>query len=611
MAARNALAKVIVRNSPGTASEVLICTGSGCALSGSLEVVRAFESALAKTDLDGQVTVRATGCHGLCAQGPVVVVDGAGIFSPQVQPDMVDRIVDEHLRGGKVVRDYLYVEPTTGSKRRVYSRITFNKKQKRLVLRNCGKIDPEEIDDYIEAGGYLALGKALDKMTPSRLIQLVESSGLRGRGGAGFPAGKKWSLTRAAAGEKKYIICNADEGDPGAFMDRSILESDPHSLLEGMAIAAYAVGADEGYIYVRAEYPLAVKRVRRALEQAEERGFIGADALGDGCPFHVHVIEGAGAFVCGEETALIASIEGRRGMPRMRPPFPAVSGLWGAPTTINNVETLATVPWIVTHGAGRYARIGTDTSKGTKVFALTGKVERSGLAEVPMGTTLREIVVGIGGGVPDGGRVKAVQIGGPSGGCLPEKLLDTPVDYESLSAVGAIVGSGGLVVLDEQTCMVDIARFFLAFTQDESCGKCVPCRLGTKRMLETVTRITQGEGQEGDAELLERLAHHVKATSLCGLGQTAPTPVLTTLRYFREEYDEHIREKHCRAGACVALRSYYIDAEACRGCLVCKRHCPVGAISGRAKEAHVIDEARCVKCGVCTDHCAFEAIHVQ
>ncbi|GAB4278760.1 MAG: NADH-quinone oxidoreductase subunit NuoF [Coriobacteriia bacterium] len=585
---------------------IRVCTGSGCAMNGSLLVATAFEQAIREASLENKATVVRTGCHGLCAQGPVVVVGENKVFYPMVTEEGAREIVSALAEGREVVEHLLFEDPRTGTTLPGYADIPFNRAQTRIVLRNCGMIDPESIDEALRAGAYEGLRRVLEHVAPEDVIEEITASGLRGRGGAGFPTGLKWRLTRDAPGDEKYVICNADEGDPGAFMDRSILEGDPHSVLEGMAIAAYAIGASRGYVYIRAEYPLAVKRLRRAIEDATSAGFLGDDILGSGFGFSVKIKEGAGAFVCGEETALIASIEGQRGMPRPRPPYPAQSGLWGKPTCINNVETLANVSWIITHGAEAYAALGTDGSKGTKVFALTGKTRYSGLIEVPMGSTVRHLVEEIGGCEP--GSYKAVQIGGPSGGCLPSSLMDTQVDYEALAEVGCIVGSGGVVVADHATCMVDLARFFLSFTQTESCGKCVPCRVGTKRMLESVTRITEGEAELDEIDRLEELAHSVKKTSLCGLGQTAPNPVLTTLRYFRHEYEEHIRDGHCRAGTCTALLTFTIDQELCRGCGVCVKHCPAEAISGVMKEPHSINTTLCVKCGQCLQHCPFDAI---
>ncbi len=587
---------------------IRVCTGSGCAMNGSLIVADRIEKAIVEAGQAHRMRVVRTGCHGLCQQGPIVVVDPVGTFYPCVDERKAARIADGLVAGESAIEEYLFREDADGEPIVQYEDIPFNRIQQRIVLRNCGVIDPERIEDAIEHGAYEALRQAVESMEPEAIIDHMEASGLRGRGGAGFSTGMKWRFTFNAPGDTKYIICNADEGDPGAFMDRSIVEGDPHSVLEGMAIAARAVGAQEGFVYVRAEYPLAVKRIRLAIDQATERGLLGERIMGSDFSFTVHVREGAGAFVCGEETALMASIEGHRGMPRPRPPFPAVSGLYGKPTCINNAETLANVAWIINNGAEAYSSIGVGTSKGTKVFALTGKVRYTGLVEVAMGMTVRDLVYDIGGGSSTTRECKAVQIGGPSGGCLPVELFDTPIEYEALMKVGSIVGSGGVVVVDESTCMVDLARYFLSFTQHESCGKCVPCRVGTKRMLEIVTRITEGKGREGDIELLERLALDVQRTSLCGLGQTAPNPVLTTLRYYRDEYEEHIRERRCRAGACNELSTFVVDPELCKGCGACKKHCPASAITGEIKQLYEIDPDRCIKCGVCVGHCAFDAI---
>jgi NADH-quinone oxidoreductase subunit F len=590
-----------------TASRVTVGLSSCGIAAGAAHVFDEFRTAFEDKGLG--VLLKRTGCIGMCYREPLVDVDtpGAGrVTYGGVTKEAVHRIIDEHIVGGKPVEDLIVrAEGTELPDDSYYDR------QVRLVLRNAGLIDPESIDDYIAAGGYEALKKALSEMDPPGVIEEVKASGLRGRGGAGFPAGIKWELCAKQEATPKYMIVNADEGDPGAFMDRSILEGDPHSVLEGLTIAAYAVGASEGYVYARAEYPLAVKRLKMAIADSLERGFLGDDILGSGFSFTIHVKEGAGAFVCGEETALIASIEGKRGMPRIRPPFPAAEGLWGKPTNNNNVETYANVPWIIANGAEAYAAYGTETSKGTKVFALAGKIVRGGLVEVPMGIPLRDVIFEIGGGIPDGREFKAVQLGGPSGGCVPMEHIDINVDYESVTKTGAIMGSGGLVVMDDRTCMVDIARFFLQFTQDESCGKCTFCRIGTKRMLEILDRITSGEGAEGDIERLEELGEKIVSSSLCGLGQSAPNPVLTTLRYFRHEYEAHVNEKRCPAGACKALITYEIDPEKCIGCTLCVKACPVGAVSGERKQPHVIDEQLCTKCDACRQACKFEAVIVR
>jgi len=581
----------------------LICHGTGCASGGSPKVLEAFKEELRKKNLEKEVLVIATGCHGMCEFGPIVVVYPEGTFYSRVNPEDVSEIVEEHLYKGRIVNRLLYKEPISAEKVCHYKEIPFYGKQHRVVLSNCGYINPDNIDEYISRDGYQALGKCLTEMSSAQVIDEMKKSGLRGRGGGGFPTGLKWSFCAASPGDKKYVICNADEGDPGAFMDRSILEGDPHAVIEGMMIGAYAMGADEGYIYCRAEYPLAIKRLQTAIRQATDYGLLGENVLGTDFNFSLHIKEGAGAFVCGEETALMASIEGQRGMPRPRPPFPAVKGLWGKPTNINNVETWANVPRIIQQGAECFAAMGTEKSKGTKVFALTGKVKNTGLVEVPMGITIREIVYDIGGGIIGDKKFKAVQIGGPSGGCLVDEHLDIPVDYESLTAAGAIMGSGGLVVLDEANCMVDTAKFFLEFTQRESCGKCVPCREGTKKMLDILTRITEGKGVPEDLDKLQYLGEQIKATSLCALGGTAPNPVLTTLKYFREEYEAHIFDKKCPAGACQRLLSYTIDPEKCIGCTKCARNCPVNCIAGKVKEPHVIDQTKCIKCGACMANC--------
>jgi NADH-quinone oxidoreductase subunit F/NADP-reducing hydrogenase subunit HndC len=581
---------------------VFICQGTGCVSGKSIEITGALTKAVKEAGLGG-VNIDFTGCHGFCEQGPVAIVEPEGIFYTHVTVADVPEIVTSHLRDGKPVERLFYKDPVTGQAIPYYKDINFYKIQQRLVLRHCGHINPERIEDYTALGGYDSLKKVLKEMTPEQVIDTVKRSGLRGRGGAGFSTGQKWQFCHDVQSDQKYMVCNADEGDPGAFMDRSTMEGDPHTVLEGMAIAAYAIGASEGYIYIRAEYPLAVKRVRLAIKQAEEKGYLGKNIFGSKFSFTIHVKEGAGAFVCGEETALMASIEGKRGMPRPRPPFPAVSGLWGKPTTINNVKSLAVVPVIIAKGPEWYANIGTEKSKGTCVFALTGKIANSGLIEVPMGIKLREIIYDIGGGIPGGKKFKAVQTGGPSGGCLPEAYLDKSVDYESLTEAGSMMGSGGMVVMDEDTCMVDVARFFLSFTQSESCGKCVPCRVGTKQMLGILERICAGEGKKEDIAILERLANQIKAGSLCALGQTAPNPVLTTLRYFIDEYKAHIEEKRCPARVCTKLLNYYILPDKCQGCGICARECPVQAITGGKRLVHIIDQEKCIKCGACFDSC--------
>ncbi|MFW5786769.1 MAG: NADH-quinone oxidoreductase subunit NuoF [Halanaerobiales bacterium] len=590
-------------------SHVLICTGTGCNSSGAEKVKLELQDELAKHDLLDEIKIVETGCHGFCEKGPIMIVYPEGVFYCELEPEDMEEIVEEHLLKGRTVERLLFKEPMTEESIPSYKEIDFYKKQKRIVLSNCGKIDPESIDEYIAMGGYEAAGKALTEMQSQEVIDVVKDSGLRGRGGGGFPTGLKWQFAREAEGNKKYIICNADEGDPGAFMDRSLLEGDPHRVIEGMIICAYAIGAEEGYVYVRAEYPLALKRLRAAISGAEEYGLLGENIFGSGFDFKLHIKEGAGAFVCGEETALMASIEGKRGMPRPRPPYPATSGLWGHPTNINNVETYGNVPFIINEGAEVFSSIGTENSSGTKVFALTGKINNTGLVEVPMGTTLREVIFEIGGGLAEGKEFKAVQTGGPSGGCLPEDYLDLPIDYDSLVDAGAMMGSGGMVVMDDSTCMVDVARFFLNFTQSESCGKCTPCREGTKRMLEILNRICDGEGQKGDITLLEELATHIRDTALCGLGQTAPNPVLSTLEYFRNEYEAHIYDDNCPAGVCPDLASpYVIDEEICVGCAMCVKVCPVDAISGEPKESYQIDPEKCISCGACESECPADAI---
>ena len=590
-------------------AHVLVCGGTGCTSSGSEKIIKKFETGLAERGLADEIKVIKTGCFGLCALGPIVIVYPEGAFYSMVNEDDVDEIVEEHLLKGRIVKRLLYQETVVDDDNiKSLNEVDFYSKQHRVALRNCGVINPEIIDEYIAFGGYTALGKVLTEMTPQEVIDEIKASGLRGRGGGGFPTGLKWQFTANAQGDKKFVACNADEGDPGAFMDRSVLEGDPHSVIEAMAIAAYAVGADQGYIYIRAEYPIAVNRLNIAIDQAREYGLLGKNIFDTGFNFDLELRLGAGAFVCGEETALMTSIEGHRGEPRPRPPFPAVKGLFAKPTLLNNVETYANITAIINNGADWFASIGTEKSKGTKVFAVGGKIHNTGLVEIPMGTTLREIIYDIGGGIPNGKQFKAAQTGGPSGGCIPASLIDTPIDYDSLISIGSMMGSGGLIVMDEDTCMVDIAKFFLEFTVDESCGKCAPCRIGTKRLLEILTKITKGEGTLEDIDKLEELCYSIKNSALCGLGQTAPNPILSTLRYFRDEYVAHVVDKKCPAGVCKALISYKIDADKCKGCTKCARNCPVGAISGAVKQPHVIDGSKCVKCGVCVDNCPFGAI---
>jgi NADH:ubiquinone oxidoreductase subunit F (NADH-binding)/(2Fe-2S) ferredoxin/ferredoxin len=581
---------------------IFVCQGTGCVSGKSIEITDALVKAVKAEGLNS-INIDFTGCHGFCEQGPVAIVEPEGIFYTHVTVADVPEIVKSHLRDSKPVERLFYKDPVNGQAIPYYKDIKFYSIQQRIILRNCGHINPERIEDYLGLGGYESLKKALKEMTPQQVIDTLKLSGLRGRGGAGFPTGQKWQFCHDVKSDQKYIVCNADEGDPGAFMDRSTMEGDPHTVLEGMAIAAYAIGAAEGYIYIRAEYPLAVKRVRLAIKQAETKRFLGKNILGSKFSLNIHVKEGAGAFVCGEETALMASIEGKRGVPRTRPPFPTTSGLWGKPTTINNVKTLATVPVIIAKGAEWYAGIGTEKSKGTCVFALTGKIANSGLIEVPMGIKLNTIIYDIGGGIPGGKKFKAVQTGGPSGGCLPELYLDSSVDYESLTEAGSMMGSGGMVVMDEDTCMVDVARYFLSFTQAESCGKCVPCRVGTKQMLDILERICAGDGKTEDIALLEKLSNQIKAGSLCALGQTAPNPILTTLRYFMDEYKAHIEEKRCPARVCAKLVTYYIDPDKCQGCGICARECPAEAIVGGKRLVHIIDQEKCIKCGTCLDAC--------
>ena len=591
-------------------SQVLICGGTGCTSSGSPELIRLFEEKIKNAGLEKEVKVVRTGCFGLCEMGPIVIVYPEGAFYSHIKPENVDEIVNEHLLKGRIVRRLLYTETVQEDHISSLNETGFYKKQKRVALRNCGVINPENIDEYIGTGGYEALGRALTQQTPQQVIDAILASGLRGRGGAGFPTGRKWQMTHDAVSPDgvKFVCCNADEGDPGAFMDRSVLEGDPHSVIEAMTIAGYAIGAHQGYIYVRAEYPIAVHRLQVAIGQAKEYGLLGENIFDTGFSFDLELRLGAGAFVCGEETALMTSIEGKRGEPRVRPPFPAVKGLFGVPTVLNNVETYANIPQIILKGADWFRSIGTEKSPGTKVFALGGKITNTGLVEVPMGTTLREVVEEIGGGVPGGHTFKAAQTGGPSGGCIPAKLIDTPIDYDNLVAIGSMMGSGGLIVMDETTCMVDIAKFFLEFTVDESCGKCTPCRVGTKRLLEILNKITSGNGTLEDIDKMEELCYYIKENSLCGLGQTAPNPVLSTLKYYRDEYEAHVVEHRCPAGACKALTNYSIIADKCKGCTLCARNCPVGAISGSVKQPHVIDTTKCIKCGVCMEKCKFGAV---
>ncbi|MBS6642994.1 MAG: NADH-quinone oxidoreductase subunit NuoF [Clostridiaceae bacterium] len=592
-------------------SHVLVCGGTGCTSSGSQQIMEALKAEIEKNGLADEVSVVQTGCHGLCALGPIMIVYPDASFYSMVKVEDIPEIVSEHLLKGRVVTRLLYNETVTPTGVKALADTDFYKKQHRIALRNCGVINPEVIEEYIGTGGYAALGKVLTEMTPDEVIQTILDSGLRGRGGAGFPTGLKWKLARGNDADQKYVCCNADEGDPGAFMDRSVLEGDPHALLEAMTIAGYAIGASQGYIYVRAEYPIAVERLKIAIAQAREMELLGDDIFGSGFSFNIDLRLGAGAFVCGEETALMVSIEGNRGEPRCRPPFPAQKGLFGKPTILNNVETYANVPQIILNGPEWFASMGTEKSKGTKVFALGGKIHNTGLVEVPMGTTLREIIEEIGGGIPNGKKFKAAQTGGPSGGCIPAEHFDIPIDYDNLLAIGSMMGSGGLIVLDEDDCMVDIAKFFLEFTVEESCGKCTPCRIGTRRMLELLTKITKGEATMDDLDKLEALCYYIKENSLCGLGQTAPNPVLSTLRFFRDEYEAHILEKRCPAGVCKSLLSYHIDPAKCKGCTLCARTCPNGAIIGSVKQAHVIDTEKCIKCGACMEKCKFGAIYKQ
>ena len=599
------------RISHGVASKytVLVCGGTGCSSGKSLDMMNQMKEEVAKQGLSDKVDIHMVGCFGLCALGPIMIVYPEGAFYAKVQPEYITKIVEEHFKNGRPVKEYLYEETVNeDGSIKAYTETDFYKKQLRIALHNSGIINPEVIEEYIARDGYQALYKVLTEMTPDQVVDEILKSGLRGRGGAGFPTGKKWMFTKMAKGDVKYVLCNADEGDPGAFMDRSVLEGDPHAVLEAMAIAGYTIGAKQGYIYVRAEYPVAVDRLNIAINQAREMGLLGKNIFGLGFDFDIELRLGAGAFVCGEETALMTSIEGHRGEPRPRPPFPANCGLFRKPTLLNNVETYANICQIILKGADWFTQIGTERSKGTKVFAIGGKIKHTGLLEVPMGTTLREIVYEIGGGIPNGKKFKAAQTGGPSGGCIPAEKLDVAIDYDSLMQIGSMMGSGGLIVMDEDNCMVDIAKFFLEFTVDESCGKCTPCRIGNKRLLEMLTKVTEGTATMDDLDKMEELCYYIKNNSLCGLGQTAPNPVLSTLRYFKDEYIAHVKDKVCPAGVCKRLIRYSIIADKCKGCTLCARNCPVNAISGKVREPHVIDVTKCVKCGVCMNNCKFGAI---
>ncbi|MEG1711288.1 MAG: NADH-quinone oxidoreductase subunit NuoF [Clostridia bacterium] len=590
-------------------SYILVCGGTGCTSNKSLEVIAALKDEIAANGLQNEVQVITTGCFGLCAKGPIMVIYPEGAFYHGIKVSDVKEIVSEHIIKGRIVKRLLNVDEDTKDVVLSLNDTEFLKNQVRVALRNCGVIDPENIEEYIAQDGYQAIGKILtENLKPEEVIQIIKDSGLRGRGGAGFPTGMKWDFAKKSVNDIKYVCCNADEGDPGAFMDRSVLEGDPHVVIEAMTIAGYAIGAHQGYVYIRAEYPIAVKRLGIAIKQAREYGMLGKDLFGSGFDFDIDIRLGSGAFVCGEETALMTSIEGKRGEPHPRPPFPAVKGLFQVPTILNNVETYANVPQIINKGAAWFNSMGTEKSKGTKVFALGGKINNTGLVEVPMGTKLREIIYNIGGGIPNGKKFKAAQTGGPSGGCIPASLIDTPIDYDNLLAIGSMMGSGGLIVMDETTCMVDIAKFFLTFTVEESCGKCTPCRIGCKRLLEMLTKITSGNGEVEDIAKMEELCYYIKDNALCGLGQTAPNPVLSTIRYFKDEYMAHIVDKKCPAGVCKALLHYEIDPIKCKGCTLCKRNCPVNAITGDVKVAHVIDTTKCVKCGVCIANCKFGAI---